>query len=105
MHTTVNDYSFKEEIRNSNSLIIVNFWAPWCTPCKMIHPILNEITNDYHEFLKVITINTDSNPTTAMEYNVRSIPTLIIIKNGELLAKITGAVPKSTVLQLVNQLL
>nr|YP_010338437.1 thioredoxin [Rhodaphanes brevistipitata]UNJ18387.1 thioredoxin [Rhodaphanes brevistipitata] len=105
MDFNVDDYSFKKEIGNSNILTIVNFWAPWCRPCNLISPIWTEISHDYNGLLKIIRINTDKNPTTAMEYSIRSIPTILIFRKGELLTKITGAVPKSTIIQTLEQLL
>nr|YP_010336695.1 thioredoxin [Stylonema alsidii]UNJ15101.1 thioredoxin [Stylonema alsidii] len=105
MYTTVDDSSFKDEINNSNIFIIVNFWAPWCIPCQMVVPIWDKIAQKYSQYLKVLNINTDTNPTTAMEYHIRSIPTTLIIKQGKLINKITGAIPQSTILQLVEELL
>lgn len=105
MYNTVDNSSFKDEINNSHIFIIVNFWAPWCMPCQMVVPIWDEMAQKYSKYLKVLNINTDTNTSIVMEYNIRSIPTTLIIKQGKLIDKITGAIPKSTILQLVQELL
>nr|YP_009296790.1 thioredoxin [Bangiopsis subsimplex]AOM66133.1 thioredoxin [Bangiopsis subsimplex]ARO90310.1 thioredoxin [Bangiopsis subsimplex] len=101
----VNDCSFKTEIINSDTLVLVSFWAPWCMPCKMLVPIWEDIYKEYSEIIKIIKINTDFNPTTTMEYNIKSIPTLIFFKKGKLLTRITGAIPKSTIIQIIKEFL
>lgn len=105
MNLNINDTSFKTTILNSNTLILVNFWAPWCMPCSMTVPIWEEIQHEYSTFLKIVKINTDENPTTAMEYNIRSIPTLLIFKKGKLLTKVTGVVSKSTLVEILHNFL
>nr|YP_009391829.1 thioredoxin [Acrosorium ciliolatum]ARW59973.1 thioredoxin [Acrosorium ciliolatum] len=92
------DSSFHEEVIKSNYPVLVDFWAPWCGPCRMIAPVIDQIAEDYKNVLKVVKINTDQNPTTATEYSIRSIPTLIIFVNGKKVDTVIGAVPKSCLL-------
>lgn len=90
------DTSFHEEVIKSSCPVLVDFWAPWCGPCRMIATVVDEIANEYKDILKVVKINTDENPSTATEYGIRSIPTLMIFIEGERVDTVIGAVPKST---------
>nr|YP_009511635.1 thioredoxin [Melanthalia intermedia]AXI97512.1 thioredoxin [Melanthalia intermedia] len=90
------DASFHEEVIKSSRPVLVDFWAPWCGPCRMVAPIVDEIANEYKNKLKVVKVNTDENASTATEYGIRSIPTLMIFVKGEKVDTVIGAVPKST---------
>ena len=95
-HTrTVSDASFTQDVLNASGLILVDFWAEWCGPCRMIAPALDEIAQDFAGRLTVAKINIDENPVTPSRYGVRSIPTLMLIKDGTILETKTGALPKS----------
>nr|ARW68275.1 thioredoxin [Chondria sp. (in: red algae)] len=95
------DSSFDLEVIKCDSIVLVDFGARWCGPCRMIAPIITEIANEYKNMIKVVKVNTDSSPTIATEYGIRSIPTIMIFKNGIRVDTVVGAVPKST---LVNTL-
>nr|ARW63701.1 thioredoxin [Chondria sp. (in: red algae)] len=95
------DSSFESEVIKCETIVLVDFGARWCGPCRMIAPVISEIANEYKDIIKVVKVNTDSSPTIATEYGIRSIPTMMIFKNGMRVDTIVGAVPKST---LVNTL-
>lgn len=99
----VTDASFKQEVINNNLPVLVDFWAPWCGPCRMVSPVVDEIAEEYESSIKVVKINTDENPTIAAEYGIRSIPTLMIFKAGERVDTVIGAVPKSTLSSTLNK--
>nr|YP_009294458.1 thioredoxin [Asparagopsis taxiformis]AOM65941.1 thioredoxin [Asparagopsis taxiformis] len=90
------DSSFNEEVLKSTCPVLVDFWAPWCGPCRMIASVVDEIAAEYSSQLKVVTINTDENPIVATEYGIRSIPTLMIFVEGQKVDTVIGAVPKTT---------
>jgi thioredoxin 1 len=96
--TDVTDSNFQAEVLESESTVLVDFWAPWCGPCRVIAPSLEEI-NEEQENLRIVKLNVDENQVTAARYDVMSIPTLIVFKNGELATRIIGALPKKRLVQ------
>ncbi|WP_321343257.1 thioredoxin TrxA [Breoghania sp.] len=91
----VTDASFDADVLNSSEPVVVDFWAEWCGPCKQIAPALDEIAAELEGKVKIAKLNVDENQNTAIKYGVRSIPTLLLFKNGELAATQVGALPKS----------
>jgi thioredoxin 1 len=90
----VTDNNFQAEVIESDVPVLVDFWAPWCGPCRMVAPVVEEIAKEKGEQLKVVKMNTDENQQTAVAYNIMSIPTLILFRNGEVAKKVIGAYPK-----------
>jgi len=91
----VTDSSFEQEVLKAQGPVLVDFWAEWCGPCKMIGPVLEEIAGDYAGKLKIAKLNIDENPQTPPKYGIRGIPTLMLFKNGQVEATKVGAVSKS----------
>jgi len=91
----VTDDSFEQEVLQSSTPVLVDYWADWCAPCKMIAPVLDEIADEYHGKLRVAKLNIDENLETPSRYGIRGIPTLILFKEGEVEATKVGAVSKS----------
>ena len=101
----VSDVDFAEKVLNSEVPVLVDFWAEWCAPCKMIAPIVEELSQEYDGKLDFAKLDVDSNPTTAMSYGVRSIPTLLIFKGGKPVDQIVGAVPKGVLKKKIDSAL
>lgn len=93
--TQITDESFEQDVLKSETPILLDFWAEWCGPCKMLAPILDEVASEYSERLTVAKINIDENSKTPTQYGVRGIPTLMLFKNGEAVATKVGALSKS----------
>ena len=91
--TEVTDANFQSEVLEAEGPVLVDFWAPWCGPCRVVHPILEEIDAEREE-LKIVSLNTDENQQTSARYEVLSIPTLILFKDGQIAKKVIGAMPK-----------
>ena len=91
----VSDESFEEEVLNSDHPVLIDYWAEWCGPCKMIAPILEELAEEYSESVKIAKLNIDDNPETPPRYGIRGIPTLMLFKDGNVEATKVGAVSKS----------
>lgn len=93
----IEDNTFEKEVLKSTKLVLVDFWAPWCGPCRMVATAVDQIADEYSERIKVVKVNTDDNPGTATSYSIRSIPTLMIFNQGKKVDTVIGAVPKSTI--------
>lgn len=91
----VSDASFEEDVLKSDKAVLVDYWAEWCGPCKMIAPILDEISQNYADKVKIAKLNIDENPETPPKYGIRGIPTLMLFKNGTVQATKVGALSKS----------
>ena len=101
----ITDATFAEEVVNSDTPVVVDFWAEWCGPCKAIAPIVEELAGEYAGKVKFTKLDVDSNPKTAMNFGIRGIPTLLIFNNGEAVDQVVGAVPKSMLKKRVDEVL
>lgn len=101
----VGDDNFEAEVLRSNIPVLIDFWAPWCGPCKSIAPVIEELARDYEGRLKVAKLNVDENPVTPSRYAVRGIPNLLILKGGAVKEQLIGAVPKSRLVQAIENVL
>jgi len=99
----ITDSNFESEVLKSDKLTLVDFWAPWCGPCKVIAPLVEELANDYEGKVKFTKLNVDDNPNTATTYGIRGIPTIIFYKNGEVVEQVVGAVPKSELEKVITK--
>ena len=95
MAVQLTDSNFKETVLEKNNVALVDFWAEWCGPCRMIGPVVEELSNEYAGKAVIGKVNVDDNPETAMQYGIRSIPTILFFKNGQLVDKQVGVVSKS----------
>ena len=100
LHLT--DDMFESEVKQSDIPVLIDFWAAWCGPCRMVAPIVDELATEYEGKAKITKLDVDNNQQTAMMYGIRSIPTILIFKNGEVVDTIVGAVPKSQIVDKLN---
>ena len=97
----ITDANFQKEVLNSDKPVLVDFWAVWCAPCKMVAPVVEELAKEYDGKLKVGKLDVDSNQEVSMKYGIRSIPTLMVFKGGKVVEQIIGAVPKRNLVEKV----
>lgn len=99
----VTDATFEAEVLKADKPVLVDFWAPWCGPCRAIAPVIEEIATEFTGKLKVLKLNTDENPKTAQSYRISGIPSMMVFKNGQPVDQVVGAVPKSTLTTTVQK--
>ena len=105
MALELTDANFEENVLNSDKPALVDFWAVWCGPCRMVGPVVEEIANDYEGKAIVGKVDVDNNPEIAQKYGIRNIPTILFIKNGEIVDKQVGAVQKATLAEKLDAIL
>ena len=98
-----NDANFKQDVLESEKLTVIDFWAEWCGPCRVVGPVIEELSKDYHGKVNIGKVNVDFNPEISMMYGIRNIPTILFIKNGQVIDKQVGAVAKSVLDAKVKQ--
>jgi len=99
----VTDATFEQEVLKSDTPVLVDFWATWCGPCKMIAPVVEELANEFSGKLKIGKVDVDNNQQIAMQFGIRSIPTLLIFKGGRVVDQLVGAVPKNNLVDKINK--
>ncbi len=99
------DLNFKAEILDSDKVVLVDFWAAWCGPCMMLGPVIEELAGDYEGRAVIAKLNVDENPAIAAQYGIRSIPSLLIFKNGQVVDQMLGAMPKKMIAQKLDDLI
>ena len=105
MAVAVNDSNFEEVVLNATHPVLVDFWAEWCGPCKMMLPIVEELSSEFEGKITVTKVNVDDAPSISARYGIRNIPTILFFKNGEVADKQVGAVPKTALVTKINALL
>lgn len=105
MAVELTDANFEEIALGSNKPVMIDFWAEWCGPCRMVTPIVEEMANEYGDKAVIAKVNVDENPNISMKFGIRNIPTIIFLRNGELVDKSVGAVPKNVLTEKLDNML
>ena len=103
MALETSDSTFEQEVLNSEKPVVVDFWAPWCGPCRKLGPILDEVSSELGEKVKVVKVNTDENLKTAKDYAISGLPSLLVFKGGKAVERLVGLMPKSTIISNVEK--
>jgi thioredoxin 1 len=102
-YLAVTDLNFKSEILDSDKVALVDFWATWCGPCMMLGPVIDELAADYEGKAVIAKLNVDENPNIAAQYGIRSIPSMLVFKNGQVVDQMVGSMPKNTIAKKIDE--